>query len=323
MERQKRGEKTSDKYRIVRSDEQVRWVWSRAFPLLDDTGEVYRIVGITADITEQTRLEDQLRQAQKMEAVGQLAGGIAHDFNNLLTVIIGYSELLLGESKPKDDNHELQEQIHKAAVRAAELTHQLLAFGRKQTFQVKILDINAVTQDMSKMLRRVIGEDIEMDIQNDPHLGHVQADPTQVEQILMNLVTNARDAMPQGGRLTIATSNVDVEPTQTPTRLDSEIAPGRYVLLKVTDTGKGMDEPTQAHAFEPFFTTKEVGKGTGLGLATVYGIVKQSNGYVEIESQVGQYEQHLGKSRLLRCLDPVPHQAGISASPGEEGARSA
>ena len=140
---------------------------------------------------------------------------------------------------------------------------------------------------MSKMLRRVIGEDIEMDIQNDPHLGHVQADPTQVEQILMNLVTNARDAMPQGGRLTIATSNVDVEPTQTPTRLDSEIAPGRYVLLKVTDTGKGMDEPTQAHAFEPFFTTKEVGKGTGLGLATVYGIVKQSNGYVEIKSQVG------------------------------------
>lgn len=284
-ERQKQGEKTCEEYRIVRPDGTIRWVRSRAFPVLDEANVVYRIVGITADITEQKRLEDRLRQAQKMEAVGQLAGGVAHDFNNLLTVIIGYSEILLAQANAGDQSYELLEQIQKAGERAASLTRQLLAFGRKQTLQVKALNVNDIVQDMTKMLCRMIGEDIEMAIEPDPSLGQVQADPAQIEQILMNLATNARDAMPQGGRLTFTTNNVDLK--QAISCPDADIAPGSYVMLTVTDTGSGMDEATRLHAFEPFFTTKDVGKGTGLGLSTVFGIVKQSNGHIELESQVG------------------------------------
>ena len=415
--RQKHGEETSLEYRIVRFDESVRWVWSRAFPVLDDAGDVYRVVGITADITdrklaeaergqllttvehqraelqmildsvpalifykdrehrlvrvnaahaqcfglskeqiegktdsemgtpfagkyveddltvmttgeplrgvieqiqtptgtrwlqtakvphrdadgniiglvgfgvditEQKRLEERLRQAQKMEAVGQLAGGVAHDFNNLLSVIIRYSEILLSDSTVGDQSYDLLEQIHKAGDRAASLTRQLLAFGRKQTLQVKVLDVNEIVQDMTKMLRRMIGEDIEMVVHQDPLLGQVQADPSQIEQILMNLASNARDAMPQGGTLTFTTTNIDLDESQS--CLDSDLPPSSYVVLTVTDTGNGMDEATRLHAFEPFFTTKDVGKGTGLGLATVYGIVKQSNGHIELDSQLG------------------------------------
>ena len=250
--------------------------------LLSIMGEFGKQMG---QFVARKRLEDRLRQGQKMEAVGQLAGGVAHDFNNLLTVIIGYSEILLGQSTPGDQTHDLLEQIQKAGERAASLTQQLLAFGRKQTLQVKTLNINSAVQDMTKMLRRIIGEDIEMVIHQEPHLGQVQADPVQIEQILMNLVTNARDAMPHGGRLTFMTTNIDLE--QSEIRPGSELTPGAYVLLTVTDTGHGMDEATRLHAFEPFFTTKDIGKGTGLGLATVYGIIKQSNGHIELDSQAG------------------------------------
>jgi PAS domain S-box-containing protein len=262
-----------------------RWLQTDKVPHRDVDGNIIGLVGFAVDITEQKRLEEQLRQAQKMEAVGQLAGGVAHDFNNLLTVIIGYNEILLEQSIPGDPNHELLEQIHNASERAASLTHQLLAFGRKQVLQTKVLDINTVVQDMGKMLRRVIGEDIEMVIEQDPNLGRVNADRTQIEQILMNLASNARDAMPNGGTLTISTANVDQDESQS--CLDSEIPPSPYVMLEVTDMGNGMDDATKTHAFEPFFTTKELGKGTGLGLATVYGIVKQSGGYIGLDSALG------------------------------------
>jgi PAS domain S-box-containing protein len=238
------------------------------------------------DITERKHLEEQLRQAQKMEAVGRLAGGIAHDFNNLLTIITGYSDLMLRELSPLDPSREPVQQIHRAGERAAALTRQLLAFSRKQVLAPVPLHLNTVVRDMEKMLRRTIGEDVELVTHLEPDLGKVLADPGQIEQVILNLAVNSRDAMPNGGRLTLGTSQVHVEllsPEGVP-----ELAPGEYVELLVRDTGCGMDERTQARIFEPFFTTKEVGKGTGLGLATVYGIVTQSNGHITVESRVGQ-----------------------------------
>jgi PAS domain S-box-containing protein len=413
-EKQRGGERTSEEYRIVRPDGSVRWVWDRAFPIRDSSGQVYRIAGITADITdrrrieealresetrlrsvmqaaddaivsadsqgriigwnhgaermfgydegetlgqpftalilgryhgdllrrferagasevsapsggtveihgrrktgeefplelslahwetekgrfftsimrdvtERKRLEDQFRQAQKMEAVGQLAGGVAHDFNNLLTVISGYCEILLGAPESGQTAREMLEQIHKAGERAASLTRQLLAFGRKQILQVQVLDLNVVIQDLGKMLRRLIGEDVNMVFRLAPVLGRVKADRSQIEQILMNLAANARDAMPGGGTLTIITS--DVDPDSSTSWLPPDVAPGPFVLFTVGDTGCGMDEATKTRVFEPFFTTKEIGKGTGLGLATVYGIVKQSGGHIDVESRPGR-----------------------------------
>jgi two-component system cell cycle sensor histidine kinase/response regulator CckA len=254
-------------------------------PVRDAAGQIVNYVAVKRDITNETRLEQRLFQAQKMEAVGRLAGGVAHDFNNLLGVITGYGEIVHRHLAGEDPLKGKVEQILKAAERAAGLTRQLLAFGRKQVLQPRILDLNAVVSDMEKMLRRVIGEDIELATLLAPRLGCVRADPGQIEQVLMNLAVNARDAMPEGGQLSIETRNVDLDAEYAAAHVPTR--PGPYVMLAVTDTGSGMDVATQAHIFEPFFSTKEMGKGTGLGLSTVYGVVKQSEGYVWVYSEVG------------------------------------
>jgi signal transduction histidine kinase/ActR/RegA family two-component response regulator len=230
--------------------------------------------------------QEQLRQAQKMEAIGQLAGGIAHDFNNLLTAIIGYGDLSLRKLKNESSLHHNISEIKKAASRAAGLTRQLLAFSRKQVLQTKILNLNDVINNTNKMLGRLIGEDIEVELLLNPGLWNVTADPGQIDQVLINLAVNARDAMPGGGKLTIMTTNVEMDPEIA--RDYVSVQAGPHVLLTVRDTGYGMDEVTQQRIFDPFFTTKEVGKGTGLGLSTVYGIIKQSGGYISVESVVGK-----------------------------------
>jgi signal transduction histidine kinase/CheY-like chemotaxis protein len=237
-------------------------------------------VGVQAVLTESEKL-----QSQKMEAIGRLAGGVAHDFNNLLAVISGYSDLLMESLGSSDANRAKLEQIKHAANSAASLTRQLLMFSRQQIVQPVVLDTNQVVSNTEKMLRRLIKENIEFAVMLEPNLDRVSADPGQIEQVILNLVVNARDAMPKGGKLRIQTSNVRLENNGATA---GDALPGRYVLLEVSDTGTGMDRETQAHIFEPFFTTKAVGKGTGLGLATVYGIVKQSNGKIEVQSMLGR-----------------------------------
>jgi two-component system, cell cycle sensor histidine kinase and response regulator CckA len=263
-----------------------RWMETHAVPLRAPGGEVRAALSVTRDVTHRRRLEEQLVQSQKLEAVGRLAGGIAHDFNNLLTGILGYSDLLRAGLAEDDPLRADADEVKKAAERAASLTRQLLAFSRRQVLQPRVTDLNRIVEEMDRMLRRLIGEDIELVTACAPDLGCVEADPGQIEQVIANLVVNARDAMPDGGRLVIETANgnVDVELAQTH---PAEIAPGPHVVLSVTDTGVGMDAETQAHVFEPFFTTKEIGKGTGLGLATVYGIVKQSGASIWVYSEPG------------------------------------
>jgi PAS domain S-box-containing protein len=273
-------------YRMRHKDGTWRYLESTASAIQDESGKVEKLVIVNRDITSRRRLEEQFRQAQKMEAVGRLSGGVAHDFNNLLGVIIGYAELLIEHTPYTDPMRESADEILKAGQRAASLTRQLLAFSRQQVLEPRIIDLNEVVSDTEKMLRRVVGEDIEFTTRLHESLGTVKADPGQIEQVLMNLVVNARDAMPEGGQLTIETSNIEVD-DHFVQRFSFPFKPGSYVLLAIVDTGTGMDAGTQMHIFEPFFTTKDKDSGTGLGLATVYGIVKQSGGYIEVHSEPG------------------------------------
>jgi PAS domain S-box-containing protein len=265
---------------------QERWVHTVKVPYRDEQGQVIGVLVVFEDITERRMLEAQFQQAQKMEAIGQLAGGIAHDFNNLLTVILGFCELLLADLDPDDPHQADMAEIQKAGVRAAALTRQLLAFSRKQIIEPTRLNLNVVVTDMRAMLGRLIREDVKLALDLGLELAPVKADRGQVEQIVMNLAVNAQDAMPRGGTLTIETANVELDEHYATTHI--AVKPGPYVVLTVTDTGTGMTPQVQARLFEPFFTTKEVGKGTGLGLATVHGIVARSGGSVGVYSEVGR-----------------------------------
>lgn len=272
-------------YRMRHKDGSWVLLESTASVVRESEGQAQQLVIVNRDITERKQLEQQLQMVQKVEAIGRLSGGIAHDFNNILGVIIGYTEALQKRMRPEDAFRDAIDEIQRAAKRAASLTQQLLAFSRNQILEPKILDLNAVVHDMEKMLGSLLREHIELTLVLLDSPATVKADRTQLEQVILNLTVNARDAMPEGGKVTIETSNADMREAN-PAR-PAYLQPGSYVLLKVTDTGCGMTREVQAHAFEPFFTTKEKGKGTGLGLATVYGIVKQSGGYILVDSEPG------------------------------------
>ncbi|PYO92200.1 MAG: hybrid sensor histidine kinase/response regulator [Gemmatimonadetes bacterium] len=265
---------------------ETRWFQTIKVPLRSPAEGTATLLGVATEITERKRLEEQLLQSQKMEAVGQLAGGVAHDFNNILTAIVGYTDLLAAELASNVRQLEDLEEIRKAARRAAALTRQLLAFSRKQVLEPRIIDVNAVVLNLDKMLRSLISENIELKTDLADNLGAARADPNQIEQVIMNLAINARDAMPDGGTVTIETGNVTLDDAYAGQHVS--VIPGEYVMLAVSDTGCGMDAKTQSRIFEPFFTTKPAGRGTGLGLSTVYGIVKQTGGNIWLYSEPGK-----------------------------------
>ena len=308
-------------------DVEVRWrrkdgnaitvrLSGRAVNTPEETDQVLEI--IAQDVTERRVLEDQFRQAQKMEAVGRLAGGVAHDFNNLLMVVSGYTEVLLERTERDSPVYPKIEAIQQAADRATTLTRQLLAFSRKQLLELKVVDVNAIVGDIERLLRPLIGENIELITRLASDLGRTRADAGQIEQVIMNLVVNSKDAMPDGGRITLQTANASLDDDLR--REYSYIQPGPYVMLSVSDTGHGMDKETQARIFEPFFTTKEKGKGTGLVLSTVYGIVKQSGGYVFVQSEVGRGTTfRIYLPRVEDAAEPLSHvRAAQAASGGSE-----
>ena len=302
---------TNVEARRRRKDGSFIWVLHNVSLLHDDGGNEF-IEGTVVDITERKHLEEQLLQSQKMEAVGQLAGGVAHDFNNLLTVIQGYTRMILDGAPSPAETRTFAEHIDSSSQRAASLTRHLLAFSRKQVLQPKVIDLNALVTNLDKMLRRVIGEHIDVMTVPEPHLGAVKADPGQIEQVIMNLVVNARDAMPSGGKLTLETANVELDDSYAHSH--EGVQPGRYVMLAVSDTGVGMDAQTQSRIFEPFFTTKEMGRGTGLGLSTVYGIIKQSGGHIWVYSEPSRgttFKVYL--ARVDAPVDPLPQRARPSA----------
>ncbi len=298
-------------YRVRTKEGEYDHFAIRGVPVFNADGKFRQWIGTFTDITERVmaaetlrKTEDDLRQSQKLESVGRLAGGIAHDFNNMLTAINGYSDLTLRRLPPDDPLRANIEEIRKAGERSAELTHQLLAFSRQQILQEKVLDLNKVVADTSMMLERVIGEDVKLITALSPQIGKIKADPGQLSQVILNLVVNARDAMPQGGKLTIETKNVELDASYA--RNHRSVKPGNYVMMAVSDTGSGIDSETMDHMFEPFFTTKGVGKGTGLGLSTVYGIIKQSGGNIWVYTE-------LEKGTTFKIYFPLISENGNSA----------
>lgn len=313
------GQSSEIEYRLVRANGEIIWVRDSA--RVESEGPSSKIIyGVVSNITGRKQLEEQFHQSQKMEAIGRLAGGVAHDFNNILTVITGYSDLLLTRHPySHDPEREEIQQIKKAATQAATLTRQLLAFSRKQVLQPQIVNLNTVVVNMQAMLRRLIGENIELVTRLERQLGYVKADPGKLEQVIMNLVVNARDAMPNGGKLTIETANVKLDRSQARQHLGAN--PGLYVVLTISDTGHGIDAQTRLHLFEPFYTTKEQGHGTGLGLATVHGIVNQSGGHISVHSEPEQgatFKIYLPQAEAPAAAVSLNNQAAMATPPGSE-----
>jgi PAS domain S-box-containing protein len=300
-------------YRLrSRREEAYRWFEDRLTPRLDGEGRLTDLVGVARDVTDRRRMERQLLQSQKMEAVGRLAGGIAHDFNNILTVISGYGDLLLGSTAGDRQIRHCAENIVDASRRAAALTRQLLAFSRTQVLELRVLDLNQVVRNLVAMLDRIIGANVKLSLELAPAPGRVRADQSQIEQVIVNLIVNGRDAVAGRGQLTIRTADAALDEDYA--RAHPGAKPGRYVMLCVGDTGAGMDAATRAHIFEPFFTTKQPGVGTGLGLATVYGIVKQCSGYIWVDSEPGAgstFRVYL--PRVDQLAEPVPSRRDAGA----------
>jgi PAS domain S-box-containing protein len=314
------GQNSETEYRLIRADGEIIWVRDSARVENEDTN-VKLVYGVVSNITQRKQLEEQFHQSQKMEAVGRLAGGVAHDFNNLLTVITGYNDLLLEEHADNHDpDHVKLKQIKKAAEQATLLTRQLLAFSRKQVLQPRVLNLNTIVTNMETMLRRLIGEDIELIISLKEGVGLVKADPGQMEQVILNLAINARDAMPSGGKMTIETARVKLDETYARQHIGAK--PGSYVMIAISDTGHGMDAETKSHIFEPFFTTKEPGKGTGLGLATVHGIINQSDGHIWVYSEPDKGTIFKVYLPQLEASEPLDDQDDPISTPPRRGSET-